>query len=118
MTENQDSQERSVSQTDLARLQRIEKWLTWSCYAAAFSAWAMFRLRISIEAALVFVIIALSVGITGVVFGRRAKRLEKLLGPTHGRCLNCDYDLAGLDRPARCPECGTPIVHPPDSNMR
>jgi len=24
------------------------------------------------------------------------------------RCVNCGYDLAGLDAPDRCPECGLP----------
>lgn len=59
---------------------------------------------------------ALAIGLTAVlwVFGPGVailfvvRRQHRLAGS--GRCLQCGYDLRGLDT-ARCPECGMPFKH-------
>lgn len=118
MTENEDIQERIDTEAELARLRHKETVLTWVCYASAVPTWAFLQFGIGFVAAFVSVIITLSAGIAAHVLGKRAQRLEDLLSPTQGRCKNCDYDLTGLDRVNRCPECGTLIVHPPGAELR
>ncbi len=59
-------------------------------------------------------LLSLIIGLTAILwtFGPGVAILfiirRNQLTSTAGRCLNCDYDLRGLES-SRCPECGTPF---------